>query len=280
MDALQTSCDTIDDGVLNGSCPECGNGVTEHGEQCDDAGDSATCDANCTFAACGDRYLNAAANEQCDDGNVQNGDCCDSACVFEPDGSPCNDGNICTAPDSCDGAGHCDGPAAPVDPGVCLAATRHGSTLTFKQNGNADKLSWKWKNLDLITNFDDPRAVTYTLCLYKSDGVTAGKLGRVRLQTTSSLWTDLGTRGYKYKDRARGLDGARTAKLKPGNPKKGNIKIKAKGPRYSAPALPLSPNITEIVAQLRYPGGGPCFEARFVPPYNKQTSTSFKDISE
>lgn len=45
--------------------------------------------------------------EQCDDGNTANGDCCDSNCQFEANGSPCPaDGNVCTN-DVCDGAGSC-----------------------------------------------------------------------------------------------------------------------------------------------------------------------------
>jgi len=40
-------------------------------------------------------------------GNVSDGDCCSSACRFEPSGTPCpDDGNLCTA-DQCDGAGTC-----------------------------------------------------------------------------------------------------------------------------------------------------------------------------
>lgn len=54
----------------------CGNGVTEQGEDCDDA-------------------------------NLADGDCCSSACLFEPLGSTCSDANTCTSPDTCDGAGAC-----------------------------------------------------------------------------------------------------------------------------------------------------------------------------
>src|SRR5438034_3532779 len=52
---------------------------------------------------CGNGILEPG--EQCDDGNVSDGDCCSSACRFEPAGTACaDDGNLCTA-DQCDGAG-------------------------------------------------------------------------------------------------------------------------------------------------------------------------------
>ncbi|MFT6627770.1 MAG: cysteine-rich repeat protein [Flavobacteriales bacterium] len=74
--------ETCDDGPRNGeplacavdcSGPTlgvCGNGVTEPGENCDDAGDSASCNADCRAALCGDGMLNEASGERCDDGSV------------------------------------------------------------------------------------------------------------------------------------------------------------------------------------------------------------------
>jgi cysteine-rich repeat protein len=49
MDGTARPCDTFDDGVQNGSCTECGNGVLDEGEGCDDGGTSPGdgCDAGC-----------------------------------------------------------------------------------------------------------------------------------------------------------------------------------------------------------------------------------------
>jgi cysteine-rich repeat protein len=47
--------------------------------------------------------------EQCDDGNLVGGDCCDATCHFEALGSGCSDGNACTGGDQCNGAGTCVG---------------------------------------------------------------------------------------------------------------------------------------------------------------------------
>jgi len=64
------------------TCPNCGNGVLNAGEQCDTAGQSATCDANCTTPFCGDGTLNTAAGEECDDHNLSDGDGCSSTCCI------------------------------------------------------------------------------------------------------------------------------------------------------------------------------------------------------
>jgi cysteine-rich repeat protein len=58
-------------------------------------------------------------DEQCDDGNTAGGDCCSSTCQFEPDGSTCTDGNACTSGDFCH-AGICN-PGGPTscDDGNC-----------------------------------------------------------------------------------------------------------------------------------------------------------------
>ncbi len=111
MDAIARGCDTLDDGLLNATCRECGNSATEAPETCDDGGESATCDTDCTNATCGDLTVNATAGETCDDGNVSDNDPCPTTC----DTAICGDGFICnlagctTGPtggnEECDNAG-------------------------------------------------------------------------------------------------------------------------------------------------------------------------------
>ncbi|HEX7838316.1 MAG TPA: hypothetical protein VF469_12665 [Kofleriaceae bacterium] len=64
----------------------CGNGTRESAaEDCDTGpGDSATCDSDCTFVACGDGHVNTAAGEECDDGNQDNTDHCSTGCKLLP----------------------------------------------------------------------------------------------------------------------------------------------------------------------------------------------------
>ncbi|HXC51118.1 MAG TPA: hypothetical protein VN634_09565, partial [Candidatus Limnocylindrales bacterium] len=52
-----------------------------------------------TVAVCGDGFTNGS--EQCDDGNLEDGDCCSSTCQIDPIDTPCtDDGNECTT-DAC-----------------------------------------------------------------------------------------------------------------------------------------------------------------------------------
>jgi cysteine-rich repeat protein len=78
----------------------CGNGFTETDEQCDGAGESATCNANCTVADCGDGFINASAGEQCDDEGESA--TCDVNCTEVS----CGDGTLNqTAGEECDAGG-------------------------------------------------------------------------------------------------------------------------------------------------------------------------------
>ena len=86
--------EVCDDGVNNGTGPglcepgcaapaQCGNGLIETGEACDDSGESATCDADCTAVRCGDGNTNTTAGEACDTSGESgscNIDCTVAAC--------------------------------------------------------------------------------------------------------------------------------------------------------------------------------------------------------
>jgi cysteine-rich repeat protein len=64
----------------------CGDGFAACGEECDDGGESATCDADCTLAQCGDGTLNVTTGEHCDDGNHNPFDSCTNDCTVCGDG--------------------------------------------------------------------------------------------------------------------------------------------------------------------------------------------------
>ena len=93
----------------------CGDGFLDPGETCDDSGESATCNADCSAAVCGDGQTNTTSGETCDDGNTDPDDGSDASCRIEltilclggspdgvrDDGEECDDGNninydICT----------------------------------------------------------------------------------------------------------------------------------------------------------------------------------------
>jgi hypothetical protein len=49
--------------------------VVDAGEECDEAGDTATCDEDCTLPQCGDGWVNTALSEQCDGSNLDGHTC-------------------------------------------------------------------------------------------------------------------------------------------------------------------------------------------------------------
>jgi cysteine-rich repeat protein len=63
-------------------------------------------DDDCAPAAeCGNGIVEGG--EDCDDGNIADGDCCSATCQYEAADSFCDDGDFCTDGDACDGAGIC-----------------------------------------------------------------------------------------------------------------------------------------------------------------------------
>jgi cysteine-rich repeat protein len=75
----------------------CGNEIVDGNEECDVLGETGVysqtiagrqCTASCQFGPyCGDGILQSAFNEECDDGNNDDGDFCSSTCTIEPAGS-------------------------------------------------------------------------------------------------------------------------------------------------------------------------------------------------
>ncbi len=81
--------------------PQCGNGMVEGGEECDDGNQVNTdaCTNACLNKRCGDGYVQSG--EQCDDGNQNQNDACKNNCtnnvcgdqIVNPDTEECDDGN-------------------------------------------------------------------------------------------------------------------------------------------------------------------------------------------
>ncbi len=74
-------------------------------------------DVSDEFPVCGDGEL--SGNEECDDGNVDGGDCCSSLCTFDAASTPCDNEDACTTDSLCDGGGSCSvGVAVICDDGL------------------------------------------------------------------------------------------------------------------------------------------------------------------
>jgi cysteine-rich repeat protein len=119
--------------------PNCGNGVVEGAEACDDAGESGTCDGDCTAVECGDTTTNEAAGEQCDAGPA-NSDTAPNACRTDCRLAYCGDavGDPANAetcdppgddPDVNDGSDNC---------GCCQDQTNHPNIIGFWAGSHPD----------------------------------------------------------------------------------------------------------------------------------------------
>lgn len=118
---LDIPAEQCDDGnLINGDgcsntclievAPSCGDGnIDLPAEQCDDglANSDTTpnaCRVNCLLPVCSDGVTDNLSGEQCDDGNLINGDGCDSTCQAEVVAAVCGDGNL-DAGEQCDDGG-------------------------------------------------------------------------------------------------------------------------------------------------------------------------------
>ena len=228
--------------------------------------------------------------EQCDDGNVANGDCCSATCQYESAGSSCADATVCNGAETCDGAGVCvagmalncdDNNACTADScdpedgcvnddalsSGCLTADK--SILLIKHPGDdsKDKLVWKWSKGAAVTApaLADPTGGTdYALCVYAgnalvADAVLPGGLG----------WSALGTKGYKFKGTSP--NGLSLALLKGGAAGKSKALAKGKGAALPDPTLPLAYPVT---VQLKKDGSPLCLQSTFTATGEKKNDTT------
>jgi cysteine-rich repeat protein len=114
-----------------GSAGDCGNGAVDGDEECDEAGESATCDDDCTFVDCGDENINQAAGEICDEGGESfncDADCtlpvCGDSIVNESHNETCDDGGETVS---------CDNNCTPVG---CGDGTQNLAALESCDDGN------------------------------------------------------------------------------------------------------------------------------------------------
>ena len=115
----------------------CGNGITDpaKGEDCDDAGESARCNTNCTFASCGDGILNIASGEECDAAGES--EYCDTDCTY----AYCGDGILNKIHgEECDDGGEsaiCD---VDCTPAMCGDGVHNGASREQCDDGEDSRI--------------------------------------------------------------------------------------------------------------------------------------------
>lgn len=228
---------------------------------------------------CGNGVLDP--NEACDDGNLSAGDCCTRSCTFESAGTRCaTSGDLCTN-DVCDPSGTCL--AGPLEPAAgCTDVTvPQASSLVLKDvAGTGDLLTWKWRKGDTVAlpELGDPTLATaYAVCLYEEGGPTlltkldapaGGMCGSPPKPCWTGLGSPSGTKGFLYRDPLRSSDGLDRLLVKPGVAPKPQVSVTGKGPNTVLPALPL---IAPFAVRVQLKNSvGLCFEARFT---SAQTNT-------
>jgi cysteine-rich repeat protein len=309
-----TACEATDQrGVTRPSGPrcdigafesQCGDGVTQPGEQCDDgnATNGDGCDVNCTPSACGNGVV--APGEDCDDGGTSAGDCCGPTCQFEPAGQPCTpDANVCTD-ESCDGAGicvhtpntapcsdnyactngdHCvNGACVPGEfcdpctpcilPAGCtmptcttVSANRARLVLVQGSTDTKDRLKFRWQDGAVDkTAFDDPRVLPPRLCLYDQSGSVLLSAAAPEDGCDDGSCWEETAHGFRYRDRLLDPDGLMTMSFRASS--SGRVAVQGRGANLGLVLPPAAPLKARVISAAQTT----CFDANFQSP----TSTS------
>ena len=235
------------------------------------------------IATCGDGQVTFP--EECDDGNLVDGDCCSSSCELET-GQPCEDGDACTDGDTCDANAVCVGGPPPdcddgnlctrdsCDSGLgcvnddspysdCRAPAKAVLLLKDQSDDSKDKLVWKWIKGDSIdpSELGDPTQDTgYALCLYA--GTSAGLVAKYTIPA-GSAWSAGGT-GFKYKESTGAANGVQKVLVKSGGAGKTKALVKGKGAGLTDFDLTLlqEPVVTQLV-NSETATSGICWTATF-----------------
>lgn len=158
-------------------------------------------------------------------------------CVGQPP-ALCDDGDPCTF-DTCDDGSGCLNLAAPQP--TCLVAPRTMLLISDSNKDTKDKLKWKAaKGTGFgVEDLGSPVSNTpYTLCIYDSSVTGASIASRIDVAPGPS-WTQLGQKGWRYKDKSAISSGVQKILLRTGVTGKTKLLLTAKGAN-----LPLPPPIS------------------------------------
>jgi cysteine-rich repeat protein len=256
--------------------PACSNNCQEAGQTCIDPdgtacddGSECTVDDQCTGGVCGgnsmicgDGTLQSNCNEDCDDGGFVNDDGCSDTCQFEP--------------------------CKPTPDLTCKQPFVHEKASIKIKNDpddNAkDSVLWKWSNGSHTEGYEfgDPHAVDdYWLCIYENDALVS----TTRVPSGASVhfcdgkpcWSSK-PKGYQYKSKTPGDDGATGVTLGAGDDGKAKAQFKGKGANLQLPDL--TSVASPLVVQLVKSTGGACWSATYSAPFSKNDGVSLSDRAD
>lgn len=256
----------------------CGDAISEAPEACDDGnlvnGDG--CDSNCAVTGCGNGIV--TAGESCDDGNVAAGDCCSPLCTVESDGSACSDGEPCTRDDACS-AGACVGVARPASTCVSLA---EGKLVLDPTPGT---LRWSATGATTLQIADLGDAVSgqtgWALCVYDQTALGARRVASLWVPAggfcpRAPCWKTTGGKVLSFSNRSGEKGEVRSVSIRPQASGKTRVLARGSGPSLaSAGLLPLS-QTPDVVVQLEA-DHGLCLESRLAAPATRNDAGLFSD---
>ncbi len=155
------------------------------------------------------------------------------------------------------------------------------SKLKYKNNSSdaKDKLKWKWGKGDaaMLSDFSDPTAsAEYRLCIFRENGGSPALLIGAEVPSSNSLWSAIGSSGFKYLDSSAAQGGVRGILVRAGAAGKSKALVKGQGTQLSDPTLPLGPDTTGIRVQLTNQSNGKCWESEFPLASIKADDAGFK----
>jgi subtilisin-like proprotein convertase family protein len=243
-------------------CTECGNGVVD-------------------------------AGEVCDDGNAQGGDCCASDCqAFASDGSTCVDDDFCTLAETCQGGACVPGGEVTCDPCLvcepddgcvvpdviypCQDAPAGKSTVRIRRDDSdpeLDNVMWKWRSQTPVEldEFGAPQLSTaLSLCIYGGEQLLLSSTIDAAADCDGESCWSIRDHDAKFSDRSGTFEGLTFASIREGLP--GKITMKGSGIGLALPPLDVSLPVT---VRLRRGDGTPCWQAEFAEAQSS-TATRFK----
>lgn len=174
----------------------------------------------------------------------------------------------------------------PASPAMGCRAPGRSSALVLDKDGvDKDRFLWKWikgEATDLV-DFSDALsgAASYRVCLYDASpspqplldiGTASGGLC-----DGAPCWKAVGTKGYRYKDKAGTNDGLSLLLLKSGAAGKAKVIAKASRDNLAVPALPLA---MPVVVQLLVDDGvtPQCWQTTYSEIPKKNEPAKFKAV--